>query len=114
MEISSKEVNNVLIVELAGEIMGGAETEDFRAMIFDAIEKEMVNVVIDLKKALWMNSSGLGMLVSGLTTIRSSGGDLRLANLSDRVRRPFEITRLGSVFMSYDSVDEAVQSYQPQ
>ncbi|NOZ62736.1 MAG: STAS domain-containing protein [Calditrichaeota bacterium] len=112
MKLKKREIENVLVVEISGEIMGGTETEDFRALIFEAIENEMVNIVIDLKKTKWMNSSGLGMLVSGLTTIRSSGGDLRLANISERVRRPLQITRLESIFLSYDSVEEAIHSYQ--
>ena len=72
---------------------------------------EAVDVVADLSGVQWMNSSGLGMLMAGMTTLRSSGGDLRLANVSDRVRRPIEVTKLDSVLKIFDSVDEAAQSY---
>jgi anti-sigma B factor antagonist len=112
MRCSTKNVDDTLIIEIEGEIMGGSESESFRNIIYKSIEEDKVFIVADLAKANWMNSSGLGMLISGLTTLRSSGGDLRLANLSDKVRRPLEITKLESVFLVYNSVEEAVNSYQ--
>jgi anti-sigma B factor antagonist len=111
MKCNTKQVDDVLVIEIEGEIMGGADSESFRNIIYEAIEEDKVFIVADLKNATWMNSSGLGMLISGLTTLRSSGGDLRLTNLSEKVRRPLEITKLESVFLTYNSVEEAVMSY---
>ncbi len=111
MKFSTKEMNQVLIIEIYGEIMGGGEADEFRKIIYKAIENDNINIILDLSHASWMNSSGLGMLISGLTTVRSSGGDLRLANMSDRVRRPLEISKLENVFLTYDTVDKAVMSY---
>lgn len=111
MRCSTKDVEETLVIKIEGEIMGGSESESFRNIIYKAIEEDKVFIVADLAKANWMNSSGLGMLISGLTTLRSSGGDLRLANLSDKVRRPLEITKLESVFLIYNSVEDAVNSY---
>ena len=111
MKCNTKQVDDVLVIEIQGEIMGGADSESFRNIIYEAIEEDKVFIVVDLKNATWMNSSGLGMLISGLTTLRSSGGDLRLTNLSEKVRRPLEITKLESVFLTYNSVEEAVMSY---
>lgn len=112
MECNTKQIDDVLVIEIEGEIMGGTDAEHFRGIIYEAIEQDTVFIVADLAKAKWMNSSGLGMLISGLTTLRSSGGDLRLANLSEKVRRPLEITKLESVFLIYNSVEDAVTSYQ--
>ena len=114
MECKSSQVNDVLVIEIKGEIMGGADSESFRDIIYNAIEDDKVCVVADLARATWMNSSGLGVLISGLTTVRSSGGDLRLANITERVRRPLEITKLESVFLIYDSVADAVDSFKTQ
>lgn len=111
MEYKTKKIEDVLVIEIIGEIMGGADSENFRNIIYQAIEEDKVYIVAELKEATWMNSSGLGMLISGLTTLRSSGGDLRLANVSEKVRRPLEITKLESVFLIYNSVDDAVNSY---
>jgi len=111
MEISEKKVDTILIFCLKGEIMGGPDTETFQKRLYDAVNTGEGNVVVDMAQATWMNSSGLGMLISGLTTLRSSGGDLRLTNLSERLRRPLEITKLDSVFKIFDSVQDAVESF---
>ena len=111
MKCNTKQVDDVLVIEIEGEIMGGADSENFRNIIYQAIEEDKVFIVADLKDATWMNSSGLGILISGLTMLRSSGGDLRLTNLSEKVRRPLEITKLESVFLTYNSIEDAVNSY---
>lgn len=114
MECKSSRINDILVIQIKGEIMGGTDSESFRDIIYEAIENDQVFLVADLAQATWMNSSGLGMLISGLTTVRSSGGDLRLANISERVKRPLEITKLESVFLIYGSVAEAVDSFKTQ
>ncbi|MEE4311130.1 MAG: STAS domain-containing protein [candidate division KSB1 bacterium] len=111
MNWKTKKVGTTLLIEIEGEIMGGTDADDFKDILFKAIEDDIVDIVVDMEKATWMNSSGLGMLISGLTTLRSSGGDLRLANVSERVRRPLEITKLDSVFSIYNSVEDAIKSY---
>jgi len=112
MEILNKKVENVYVIELSGKIMGGAESKDFRELLYHAINEDIVNVVVDLTSAEWMNSSGLGMLISGLTTMRSGGGDLRLVGLSDSIRRPLEVTRLDGVFQIYNTLDDAIKSFE--
>ena len=112
MKISSKKSGRVFVIQFSGDLMGDIEDVNaFKNLIFEAIEDDLVNFVVDLKQVNWMNSSGLGMVISGLTTARSSGGDLKLANVSDRNRRPLELTRLDSVFSIYDSIEEAVTSF---
>ena len=112
MNLDKRVERNVLVLRLSGELMGGSDAEIFRQTIDQAIQDENVNVVVDLSKVNWMNSSGLGMLVSALTTLRSSGGDLVLASLSERVRRPIVITKLDTVFREFDTSDQAIKSYQ--
>lgn len=111
MQCNNRQIDNVLVIEIMGEIMGGTGSESFRNSIYEAIEADKVFIVVDLKNATWLNSSGLGVLISGLTTLRSSGGDLRLTNLTEQVRRPLEITKLETVFLIYDSVEDAIKSY---
>lgn len=111
MSIITKSVGRVLVVSLEGELMGGAEADEFRRLIDEALSEEITQVVVDMAKVNWMNSSGQGMLVGALAKLRSSGGDLKLANLSERVRRPLQFTRLDSVFEQFDSVEEAVKTF---
>jgi anti-sigma B factor antagonist len=111
MGILVKHVGRILVIELDGELMGGTEADEFRAIIDDALSAETNQVVVDMANVKWMNSSGQGMLVGAVAKLRSTGGDLKLANLSERVRRPLQFTRLDSVFEQFDSVDEAIKTF---
>jgi len=111
MNINERESDGVVILSLSGELMGDESSEFFQKYVYKLIEENKVNVVLDMQNVKWMNSAGLGMLMGVLTTLRSSGGDLRLASLSERVQRPIELTRLDSVINVFDSVDSAVNSF---
>ena len=111
MDSETRLDNNIFIIKLRGELMGGAEVNKFRKIIDEAIASEHVNVVIDMSNVTWMNSSGLGMLVSALTSLRSSGGDMKLAALTERLRRPLQITKLDSVFEEFSTIETAINSY---
>jgi anti-sigma B factor antagonist len=112
MQISQNVNKDVLVLSLKGDLMGGPDSEIFRQVIDQAIEDERTALVADMSHVSWMNSAGLGMLISALASLRSSGGDLRLANLNDRLRRPLQITKLDSVFQEFETVESAVKSYQ--
>lgn len=111
MKISKDLKNGILVLKLEGELMGGDEAPEFHETVYKAIRDEQIEIVVDMSAVKWMNSSGLGMLMAGLTTLRGSDGDLRLAAVPDRVKRPIEITRLDSVVQMYPTVDAAVESY---
>jgi len=111
MNMEEKRQGNVLILVLSGELMGGDESKDFQDKIYNSIKEQDVQVVVDMRDIKWMNSSGLGILMAGLTTLRSSDGDLRLAHVSDRVRRPIEVTKLDQVIRIFDTIDDAVHSF---
>ena len=91
--------------------MGGPDGSKLHTTLHELREKGQTNIVVDLSKAKFMNSSGLGMLISGMTTLRNAGGDLRLANVADRIQSLLVITKLITVFKHYKSVDEAVASF---
>jgi anti-sigma B factor antagonist len=111
MQITSSMNGKVLVISITGELMAGQDSEKLRNMIDEAIINEHTDVVADMKAVTWMNSSGLGMLISALTSLRSAGGDLKLANLSDRIRRPMQITKLDTVFQDFTSIEDAVKSF---
>ncbi len=111
MKLNHREENGVMIVEPKGKIMGGPESTALHDLLHDLIDQGKMNVVIDLGKVDWMNSTGLGLLISGLTTLRKSGGELKLANVTDKIQSLLTITKLVTIFKSYDSVDEAVTSF---
>ncbi len=110
MKFEDSLVDNIVIIEVSGKIMGGEETTMFHGKIHEYIQLNKKNVVVDLGKVDWMNSVGLGMLISALTTVKNAGGRLVLANIS-KIESILTITRLISVFEHYDSRKDAVASF---
>ncbi|MCK6557457.1 STAS domain-containing protein, partial [Candidatus Binatia bacterium] len=75
------------------------------------VRNGQVKVVLDLSGVNFMNSSGLGMLIGGLTTVRNAGGQLKLANPAERIQSLLVITKLSTVFTTHKSVEEAIDSF---
>ena len=111
MKLNHREDNGVMVIEPKGKIMGGPESTELHDLLHDLIDQGKKSVVIDLSKVDWMNSTGLGLLISGLTTLRKSGGELKLANVTDKIQSLLTITKLVTIFKSFDTVDEAIKSF---
>ena len=111
MNFNVSEKYNAVVITLKGNVMGGPDGAKLHDTLHELKEQGKKNVVVDLSKTKFMNSSGLGMLISGMTTMRNAGGDLRLANVADRIQSLLVITKLITVFKHYDSVDDAITSY---
>lgn len=111
MKLNEKGVGDVVVLELSGKVMGGPDAGLLNDKLHDLIDANKTKVVADLSKVNWMNSSGLGILISGLTTMKNNNGDLKLACVTDRIQSILMITKLISVFETFDSVDEAVKSF---
>lgn len=111
MKLNNFEKDGVVVIEPKGKIMGGPESTALHDLLHDLIDQKKTNVVIDLGKVDWMNSTGLGLLISGLTTLKKADGDLRLANVTEKIQSLLTITKLVTVFKSFDSVDEAINSF---
>ena len=111
MRFKTEERYNAVVLQLKGDVMGGPDGSKLHDALREIKEAGQSNVVIDLSKVRFMNSSGLGMLIGGLSTMRNAGGDLRLANATDRIQSLLVIAKLLTVFKHFDSVDEAVESY---
>ena len=112
MRLSDREDNGVVILEPKGKIMGGPDASLLHDKLYECIEQDRKKIIIDLSKVDWMNSTGLGILISSYTTLRNHDGMLKLANVTDKIQSLLTITKLVSVFESFDSVDEAVKSFQ--
>lgn len=111
MNFNVSERYNCVVIEFKGNVMGGPDAVRLNEKLHELIEKDRTNVVADLGKVKFMNSSGLGMLIGGLTTMRKAGGDLRIANATDKIESLLVITKLITVFKHYKSLDEAAESY---
>jgi anti-sigma B factor antagonist len=111
MDLTEKESDGVVILELSGKIMGGPDASLLNDKLHELIEANKTSVVADLSKVDWMNSSGLGILIGGLTTMRNNGGDLKLACVTERIQSLLMITKLMSVFETHDELQAAIASY---
>lgn len=111
MQIKEKMENGVAVVSLKGDLLGEPDTTNIREKVRSLVSSNVKNVILDLGGVNYMNSSGLGTLISTLTTTRNAGGDLRLARVEGKVQNLFVMTQLVKVFDTYDSVDEAVGSF---
>jgi anti-sigma B factor antagonist len=111
MQIKHVTSGDVAVLHLQGKIMGGPDATSLHEKLHELIESGTRSVVIDLRDVDWMNSSGLGILIGGLSAIRKSGGDLRLASVTEKIEEVLRITKLDRVFDVYGSTDEAVTSY---
>ena len=112
MNYNVEERYNSVVITLKGNIMGGPDGAKLHDTLHDLKESGKTNVVCDLSKVKFMNSSGLGMLISAMTTLRNAGGDLRLANVADRIQSLLVITKLITVFKHFESVEDAAKSYE--
>jgi anti-sigma B factor antagonist len=102
---------DIVILDISGKIMGGEETTMFHGRIHEYLTRNKKKFVLDLAKTDWMNSVGLGMLISALTSVKNSGGRLVLANIT-KIESVLTITRLISVFEHYDNRDDAIKALQ--
>ena len=109
--MKTHETYGAAVIEFHGNITGGNEAEEFHQLLHKLLDEGKKNIIIDLKETLFMNSSGLGMLISGYTTIKNGGGNLKLANTTDKINSLLVITKLTSVFESFSSIEEASKSF---
>ncbi|MCJ7458718.1 MAG: STAS domain-containing protein [candidate division Zixibacteria bacterium] len=111
MKLTTREDKGIVILEPKGKIMGGPDATLLHDKLHELINQGKKKVVIDLAKVDWMNSTGLGILISGLTTMRNNGGELKLANVTEKIQSLLTITKLITVFETFESVDQAVGSF---
>lgn len=111
MNFNVSERYNCVVIEFKGKVMGGPDAVKLNEKLHELIENDKTNIVVALGKVKFMNSSGLGMLIGGLTTMRKAGGDLRIANASDKIESLLVVTKLITVFKHYKTLEEAVESY---
>lgn len=111
MNYDINEKYNCVVIELKGKVMGGPDAKTFRKDLDELIEEGKKNVVIDLSKVKFMNSSGLGILIGGLKKIDDAGGDLKICGATDRIESLLMVSQLTKIFDDYDTLDEALAAY---
>ena len=113
MTANTRLVEGVTIVDLSGRIVLGEGSAGLRDLVGKLIREGNKKVLLNLGNVSYIDSSGLGELVAAFTGMRSQGGELKLLNLTKRVRDLLQITKLYTVFHITDDEDTSVKSFSP-
>lgn len=111
MRIKERKRDGIAILELSGKLMGGPDAEALDETLKTLIHEGVRNFIISLERVNWVNSTGLGILISGYSTVKKNGGDLKLLKVSSRIENIFMVSKLFTVFESFDDEDEAAASF---
>ena len=105
------EKDGIVIVEFEGKIMGEPTDSSIVKKVYEYADQNKVNFIFDFTKVEWMNSRGLGLCISGATTLRNRDGDLKLACTSGKVLDLLNKTKMFLVFECYETVDMAMAAF---
>ncbi|HET6936602.1 MAG TPA: STAS domain-containing protein [Candidatus Angelobacter sp.] len=111
MKASSRQINGVTVVDMSGRITLGEGSVILRDTIRDLLSKGQKKILLNLGDVTYIDSSGIGELVSAFTSVRNQGGELKLLNLTTKVHDLLQITKLYTVFDIKDDEAVAVGSF---
>ena len=114
MKINEKVHGDIMVLNLSGKIMGGPDHDLFHSEIKTLVNEGIVDVILNMSKVNWINSTGLGILVSGFHTLKKNGGQMKICDVSDRIDNILNITQLKLVFETFDSEAEALAAIGPK
>ncbi len=112
LKTSTRLVNNVVIVDIVGELRLGEGTGILRDVVRELAGKGYVNILLNLAAVRHIDSAGVGELMTCFTSIRNQGGHLKLMNLNKNVHNLLQITKLYTIFEIEDDEATAIQSFQ--
>jgi len=113
MTTSTRQVGGVTIVDISGRIVLGEESAALRSLVGDLLNKGHKKILFNLGDVDYIDSSGLGHLVSAFSSVQKQGGELKLLHLTKKVQDVMQITRLYTVFEIMDDEAAAVRSFAP-
>ena len=111
MKASTREIDGVTIVDLSGRITLGEGSVVLRDVVKDLLSKGKKKILVNLADVNYIDSSGIGELVSAFTTVRNQGGELKLLNLTKKVHDLLQITKLYTVFDVKDDETAAIKAF---
>lgn len=101
---------NVVIIEVEGQLIVG-NRQELKQRVLEEAEAGVTKILVDFARTGYIDSSGLGVLVSLAKRLRELGGDLRLANLNDDLQTLFELTKLDTLFQIADTRERALENF---
>jgi anti-sigma B factor antagonist len=112
-EIQQREREGVIVLDVKGRITVGAESGALRDKVAELNAAGQRNIILNLADVDYIDSTGLGALVISVTTVRKSGGNLKLLNLNRRNIELLVMTKLATVFEIFNDEQDAVNSFYP-
>jgi anti-sigma B factor antagonist len=112
LQISERQINDVTVLVLTGEMLLDDGDLAFRRSIHDLIESGRVKILVDLAEVTYIDSSGVGMMAAKLKTVREKGGDMRLLRLNPRGHRLFSVAKLHTAFEIFNDEAMALRSFE--
>ena len=111
MQIAERESGAVTVLDLSGRITLGEDGNLLKDKLQSLLHQNKKNILFNLAQVSYVDSAGLGAIVSAYTTVTREGGTLKLANVTKKLQDLLSITKLLTVFETFDSEDEALRSY---
>ena len=111
MKLNTRQVDGITVLDLSGRITLGEGSVQLRDAVRDLLAKGSKNILLNLADVNYIDSSGIGELVSAYTTVRNQGGELKLLNLTKKVHDLLQITKLYTVFDVKDDEATAVKAF---
>ena len=111
VKLTTRQVGDVTVIDVAGRITLGEGSATLRDAMRDMVSKGQKKILLNLGEVSYIDSSGIGELVSGFTTVANSGGTLKLLNLTKRVKDLLQITKLYTVFDVHEDEAAAIRSF---
>ncbi|MBW4054748.1 MAG: STAS domain-containing protein [Proteobacteria bacterium] len=111
MDIKTEHTEGITVLFIREDRLDANNSEELKVELHRLFDTGTKDLILDLKEILFIDSSGLGVLVSGYKNASTVHGSLKLSNLQSQVRSMFELTRLHRVFDIFTTVDDALQSY---
>jgi anti-sigma B factor antagonist len=111
MKVATRQVDGITILDLSGRITLGEGSVTLRDAVHDIVGKGQKHILLNLENISYIDSSGIGELVSAFTSVKNSGGELKLLNLTKKVHDLLQITKLYTVFDIWDNEASAVTAF---
>ena len=111
MRLKQDILGDVAILRPSGQLMGGPEGDAVRESIPSLLGQGYKKILVDLKDVSWVNSTGLGILISSHLLTANQGGQLKLMRVSPRIDSILGVTRLNTVFQVFEDEDAALKSF---
>ncbi len=111
VKLTTRQVGDVTVVDAVGRITLGEGASTFRDTVRDLASNGHKKMLLNLAEVSYIDSSGIGEMVSGFTTVTNQGGQVKLLNLTKRVKDLLQITKLYTVFEVFDDEAAAVRSF---